>query len=214
MRGMRRCLVWLALVVPMMVAPAPVRAAEGPVALVTSLEGVAGVRVYSELRAGASIALGAAGRMGLLHYRSCRTATVEGGVVSVDEAGFSTAGGRVVAEGVGRCPGRISIADGRVNFTNGLMLRTTPNEAALPVGGLVVFAGARADDVTSVTFAKPGQGAVALPVRGGQVRWEMVPVALVEGGGVLTIAGRQALHQAIPVRAGRDAGALVIEVAN
>ena len=121
---------------------------------------------------------------------------------------------RVVAEGVGRCPGRISIADGRVNFTNGLMLRTTPNEAALPVGGLVVFAGARADEVTSVTFARPGQAAVALPVRGGQVRWEMVPVALVEGGGVLTIAGRQALHQAIPVRAGRDAGALVIEVAN
>ncbi len=137
--------------------------AEVAAGIVLDVKGSASPAVasLSEMEAGQKVALGADGRMTLVHYRSCRTLTVVGGSVTFNLTQLIVEGGRIEDEKK-RCPKRFALADGGATTAGGLVLRGgTPADARqMSPRPIIVLAGPRAAGIGEAELRGPG-GTVA-----------------------------------------------------
>lgn len=118
------------------------------------------VTSLSEVEAGQKVALGADGRMTLVHYRSCRTLTVAGGSVTFNLTQLIVDGGKIEDEKK-RCPKRFALADGGATTAGGLVLRGGPGESQqMSPRPIIVLSGPRAADIGDAELRGPG-GTVA-----------------------------------------------------
>lgn len=97
----------------------------------------------SEVEAGQKYALGADGRMTIVHYKTCRTLTVVGGSVTFNFTQLVLDGGKVEDE-KRRCPKRFQLADGGSTTAGGLVLRGAGSPQQITQKPIIVLSGPRA----------------------------------------------------------------------
>ena len=202
------------LVAALAAATGPAMAAGG-VALVTALAGVTapGVRPFGDLQPGTTIDLGAAGRIGLVHYKSCRSATIEGGKVAVGAADFEVTGGKIVTEAKQACPKQMSIAGGAAATAGGVVMRAAGHRAEVDVNGTIAIVGAKADQVTLVVFENFLHRVIGqAPVRDRQLVWSEGKMITEDGDMTMIISGTQSLRIERPVKVVRQSGLMLLNV--
>jgi hypothetical protein len=148
--------------------------AQGPsgIALVVEVNGqtTPAVKPFSELPAGATIALGPGAKLAFVHYDTCRTVTVTGGTVIIGAKGYQATGG-AATEVRTPCPRSVKVQRG--GEAAGLVLRSAPNRVTLTTRPSFVLVGPRVDDIASVAIAKDGEAAPVLrvPLAGPRFEW-------------------------------------------
>jgi hypothetical protein len=148
--------------------------AQGPsgIALVVEVSGqtTPAVKPFTELPAGATIALGPGARLAFVHYDTCRTVTVTGGNLIIGAKGYQAAGG-AVTEARTPCPRSVKVQRG--GEAAGLVLRSAPNRLILTTRPSFVLVGPRADEIASIAVAKDGETAPVLrvPLAGPRFEW-------------------------------------------
>jgi hypothetical protein len=148
--------------------PSPVFAAAKPVALVLdSTQDVATkVPAFSEVAAGQTIDLGTDGEVELVHYTSCRTTRIRGGVVKIGVQKADVSATEVVSDSPSNCPNFVKVSSSGV--AGGVMVR---NAFAVPmvVSKACVVLGKAVDHVAVKTEA--GDIIMQVPVQGHRVVW-------------------------------------------
>jgi|GEM_PF-3670521 len=189
--------------------------AAGGVALVTALSGVTvpGVRPFGDLQPGTTVDLGSAGRLGLVHYKSCRSATIEGGTVAIGANDFEVTGGKIVTEGKQACPKQMSISGGGAATAGGVVMRAAGHRAEVDVNGTMAVVGAKADQVTLVIFENFLHRVVGqAPVKDRQLVWSEGKMITEDGDMTMIISGTQSLRIERPVKVVRQAGLMLLNV--
>ena len=98
------------LMMVVLVAAAPVRASQGPAALILDYSGPRrnGLDAYGEIASGAQINLGPRDRVVILHYRTCREVSVTGGRIDVSAQELTVSDAMDSHEGRGHCPQEVN----------------------------------------------------------------------------------------------------------
>ena len=145
-------------------------AAQVPAAMVLEVSGTTEPRLeaLTEIEPGSSAVLSPGARLTFVHYKTCRTVSVEGGSLRWRLTDFS-ATGKLLSEQK-RCPRRFTLAAGGSSQVSGLMLRGAPRIMATrpillltgPAAGAFNAAEIRLDDKVVANLAMSGQRA-ALP---------------------------------------------------
>ncbi|HYD98540.1 MAG TPA: hypothetical protein VEH84_04095 [Alphaproteobacteria bacterium] len=186
--------------------PAAAALAAEPAGMVMEAAGAPAVQPWQEVAANTTIELGAEGRVTFVHYRSCTTATAEGGRITFGAVAFDHQGGRLSGQ-ESRCPERWELS-GSGHQGGGMMMRAMPRLVA-PAPELVL-SGPGAEGVTGITLRRAGGDAVRLERSGPRLRWPAGAAPLAEGEDYELVVAGPAGERVQTVRAQAAAAPLVV----
>lgn len=154
--------------------------AQTPLALVLETSGprIPGVRPFTELLEGTTVSLPSTSKIIFLHYHTCRTVHVVGGLITFGTEGYTITGGTKESEERTPCPRSVTLK--REGETTGVLLRglgaLVLNLSPRPN---VVVVGALARNYATVRVLREGKLLLETPLDSQRVRWPIGAASLV-----------------------------------
>jgi hypothetical protein len=133
-------------------------------------ENLAHLLPYSEIPANTTVALPKGAKLVFLHYPTCRTVAVIGGMITFAEDTYAITGGTTEAETRSQCPRIVRLS--AEYQTGGILLRGHLDSTLtlLPQPNFVLV-GKRAGDFASVRISQGGREVLTTPLDGQWFRW-------------------------------------------
>lgn len=152
--------------------PDMTRAADDPAALILDIAGASEPELFpfSEVTAGAKVALADDATLTFVHYGSCREVSMTGGEIAFERRRYRIKGGRVLFERTQDCPREVALNED--GTAAGLLMRGGDGSGLhLGVRPRFVLVGAKADGVVAARFVDGETEIAAVPVARRLVAW-------------------------------------------
>lgn len=194
--GLRRMLVSLlaGALLALWSAGAP---AQTPGALVLDISGPSEPEVgaFDELEVGATVELGAATEITILHYASCRELSLRGGAVVVEADRLRHPGAKLLGGSAGDCPTPVKVHEAAL-IGAGVVLRSVkPRPAVSPTPEFLIAVGDQA--YTELRIQLGSAIVLTRPIRTARVAWNSGDAPLAPGDYTVVLAGEgQTMHAA------------------
>jgi hypothetical protein len=148
-----------ALVLGLVAAALPTRAADAPAGIVMAVTGETDPKLATmqEVPANTAVTLTPGTQLTFLHYARCKLVTVSGGTLTLSRADYKV-DGKIESEKDGPCPRIYALAggsDGR--STGGIVARGVSSAPHWPVNPEFIFSGQRAGAVTAAAIFAEGK---------------------------------------------------------